>query len=302
MASDRDVELAAPGPRGRRHGLPHADRGYRAAVTPLLSLTRSGSGEPLLLLHGMGSSRRDFTAVLPELRERFDVLNIDLPGIGRSPHLEQRPTVAAITDAIEHTLDEEGVGRVHVLGNSLGARIALELAVRGRAMSVVAIAPSGLNVPPERVFQGLGMGTARIVMRTAEPLIAALSRSAVGRIALLAPLKARPWSTSVEEATGAREGFAQSRDFWRTVLWSLMLDVPRGLDRIQCPVTLVQGAADWVASGQTVRYLPVIPGARFSPLLMAGHAPQSDRPTTIARLVQEAAARTTQGASVRPAA
>jgi pimeloyl-ACP methyl ester carboxylesterase len=261
-------------------------------VTTLLSLSRSGSGEPLLLLHGLGSSRRDFTAVLPELSARFDVLNVDLPGIGGSPHLEQRPTVTAITDAVEHTLDKEGVGRVHVLGNSLGARVALELATRGRAMSVVAIAPSGLNVPQERVFQGIGMGVARIAMRAAEPLIAPVARSAVGRIALLAPLKARPWSTSPEEAIGAREGFAESRDFWRTILWALMLDVPRGLDRIECPVTLVQGAADWVASGQTVRYLPLVPGARFSPMLMAGHAPQSDRPATIARLVQEAAGRT----------
>ncbi|MGY1659919.1 alpha/beta fold hydrolase [Geodermatophilus sp. SYSU D00705] len=260
-------------------------------MTAPLSLTRSGSGEPLLLLHGMGSSRRDFTAVLPELRAHFDVVNVDLPGIGRSPHLEQRPTVAAIADAVEQTLDAQGLGRVHVLGNSLGARIALELAVRGRALSVVAISPSGLNVPQERVHQGLGMGTARIAMRVAQPLIETVSRSAVGRAALLAPLKARPWSTSPEEAVGAREGFAESRDFWRTVLWALMLDVPRGLDRIACPVTLVQGVGDWVASGQTVRYLPLVPGSRFSPLMMAGHAPQSDRPATIARLVSETAGR-----------
>ena len=261
-------------------------------MTDLLSLARSGAGEPLLLLHGMGSSRRDFTAVLPELSARFDVLNVDLPGVGESPHLAQRPTVAAITDAVENTLDGEGVGRVHVLGNSLGARIALELARRGRALSVVAIAPSGMNVPQERIVQGIGMGMARVVMRTAEPLIASVSRSAVGRTALLAPLKARPWSTSRKEAIGAREGFAQSRDFWRTLVWALMLDVPRDLDRIDCPVTLVQGVADWVASGQTVRYLPMIPGSRFTPLLWAGHAPQSDRPRTIVRLVEEAAART----------
>ena len=78
-------------------------------VTAPLSLTRTGSGEPLLLLHGLGTSRRDFTAVLPALTDRFDVINVDLPGIGRSPHLEQRPTVAAITDAVEHTLDAEGL-------------------------------------------------------------------------------------------------------------------------------------------------------------------------------------------------
>jgi pimeloyl-ACP methyl ester carboxylesterase len=252
-------------------------------VTFPLSLTRSGSGEPLLLLHGMGSSHRDFNAVLPELCAHFDVLDVDLPGIGRSPHLQQLPTVPAMADAVERTLDEEGVGRVHVLGNSLGARIALELARRRRAMSVVAIAPSGLNVLPERIYQGIGMGTARIVMRTLDPLIPYLSRSALGRAALLAPLKATPWSTSPEEAIGAREGFSGSRDFWRT------------LDRIDCPVTLVQGVADWVASGQTVRYLPLIPGSRFSPLLMAGHAPQSDRPRTITRLVQETADRAAAG-------
>jgi pimeloyl-ACP methyl ester carboxylesterase len=249
----------------------------------------------------MGTSGRDFTAVLPELRARFDVLNVDLPGVGRSAHLAQRPTVAAMTDAVERTLDHEGVGRVHVLGNSLGARIALELARRGRALSVVAIAPSGLNVPAERVVQGMGMGLARVVARTTQPLIAPLSRSALGRAALLGPLKARPWSTSPDEAIGAREGFADSRDFWRVLVWALMLDVPRGLDRIDCPVTLVQGVADWIASGQTVRYLPLVPGSRFSPLLWAGHAPQSDRPETIVRLVEKTAAAVAEGTAERTA-
>ena len=255
----------------------------------MLSLSRAGSGEPLLLLHGMGSSRRDFAAVVPLLTARFDVLAVDLPGVGRSPALRQRPTVAAITDAVEATLDAEDVTRVHVLGNSLGARVALELARRGRARSVVAIAPSGLNVPPERAYQGSGMALARVVMRVGAPLVGPLSRSAPGRTALLAPLKARPWSTSPEEAVGAREGFADSRDYWRTLLWALLLDVPRGLDGIDCPVTLVQGAADWIASGQTVRYLPLVPGSRFVPLLWAGHAPQSDRPRTVVRLVEAAA-------------
>jgi pimeloyl-ACP methyl ester carboxylesterase len=260
-------------------------------VNHLLSAARSGSGEPLLLLHGMGSSRRDFDAVLPALSASFDVLAVDLPGSGRSRHLQERPTVAAITDAVERTLDAEQLGSVHVLGNSLGARVALELARRGRARSVVAIAPSGLNLPPERVYQGTGMTLARVLFRSTAPLIEPLSRSAVGRTGLLAVLKARPWTTSREEALGARDGFSDARDYWRTLLWALMLDVPRGMDRIECPVTLVQGTADIVASGQTVRFLPLIPGSRFRPLLAAGHAPQSDRPGTIVKLVQQAAAR-----------
>jgi pimeloyl-ACP methyl ester carboxylesterase len=260
-------------------------------VTSSLSLTRTGSGDPLLLLHGMGSSRRDFAAVRRDLADRFEVLAVDLPGVGRSPHLAERPTVAALTDTVEQTLDAAGVGPVHVLGNSLGARIALELAVRGRALSVVAIAPSGVNLPAERVYQCAGMGLARVGLRATAPLIAPLARSAAARAALLAPLKAQPWRTSQDEALGAREGFADSRGFWRILLWGLMLDVPRGLDRIDCPVTLVQGVSDWVAAGQTVRYLPLVPGSRFTPLLAAGHTPQSDRPAAVVRLVEQAARR-----------
>ncbi len=93
------------------------DAGYHGRVTRPLALTRTGSGEPLLLLHGMGSSQRDFAAVIGSLAERFDVLDVDLPGVGRSPALDERPTVAAITDAVERTHDDHRVGRVHVLGN-----------------------------------------------------------------------------------------------------------------------------------------------------------------------------------------
>src|SRR3712207_8965939 len=88
-----------------------------------------------------------------------------------------------------------------------------------------------MTLPPERLAQGAGMAVARLAGRTTAPLMEPLSRWALGRTALLATLKARPWSTSAEEAVGAREGFADSRDFWRMLLWGLMLDVPRGLDR-----------------------------------------------------------------------
>ena len=263
-----------------------------------LSVARSGRGEPLVLLHGIGSSRRDFAAVAPALAETFEVLAIDLPGAGDSPALTGRPDVAALTDAVEQTLDAERVGRVHVLGNSLGARVALELARRGRARSVVAVAPSGLNLLPERVYQGGALALARVLFRCLAPALEPLSGRRLGRAALLAPLKGRPLAATREEVLGARDGFADSRDFWRTLWWGLLLDVPSRLDRIACPVLLVQGTSDWIAGGQTVRYLPLVPGSRFRPLLGAGHAPQSDRPRTLVRLVQQAAAQA--GRAVQP--
>ncbi|MGW5298859.1 MULTISPECIES: alpha/beta hydrolase [Rhodococcus] len=85
-------------------------------------------------------------------------------------------------------------------------------------------------------------------------------------------------------------GFAESEGY-RSMLWNAVpTDVPTGLDRIMCPVTLAQGVLDVVASAQTVRYVPLVPGARFVPLSWAGHAPQSDVPEAIVDLVRRAAA------------
>jgi pimeloyl-ACP methyl ester carboxylesterase len=257
-------------------------------MTLQLSWDRAGSGEPLLLLHGIGSTHADFAALRPRLDAEYDVLAPDLPGHGDSAALSVRPTVAAIVDALEADLDALGLTRVHVLGNSLGARLALELAVRGRARSVVAIAPSGLNLPLERVYQGAVMGSARVLTRPIRPLIGLASRSGLGRTLMLAGLRSAPWLSGEDEVRAVRDGFAGATGYWRLLWWAVLVDVPLGLEEIDCPVILAQGTADLISGGQTPRYLAFVPRSRFRALVGAGHAPQSDAPGAILRLVREA--------------
>ena len=259
-------------------------------MTLQLFWDRAGSGDPLLLLHGIGSTHDDFTALRPRLDAEYRVLAPDLPGHGRSAALPDRPTIAALTDAVAGDLDELGLDRVHVLGNSIGARIGLELAARRRARSVVAISPSGMNTPRERAYQAALMGGNRVVLRGLRPLIPAVARTRLGRTALLAGLRAAPWRSSEPEALALRDGFATADAFWQLLRWGIVADLPTGLDRIDCPVVLAQGTADLVAVGQTPRFLAAIPGARFVPLLGGGHAPQSDTPDAILALVHEATA------------
>ena len=268
----------------------------------LLASDRAGHGEPLLLLHGIGSTRDDFSALLPRLAEHFDVLSLDLPGHGESPAGTWPPTVAALTDAVEADLDARGLQRVHILGNSLGARIGIELAARHRARSVVAISPSGLGLPAERVHQGLLMSTARTLMHTFRFTIAPLATSQVGRTLLLAGMRARPWEASEAEALTMRDGFADATGFWAMLWWAILQDVPAGLHRIDSPVILAQGSVDVVGAGQTPRYLALIPGSRFELLPGSGHAPQSDAPDAIIALVHRAAeSATTRTAAALPA-
>lgn len=267
-------------------GFPQVPGGVSGRVDLRLFWDRAGTGDPLLLLHGIGSTHDDFARVRPRLDAAYATLAPDLPGHGRSAPLRERPTVAAVADAIEADLDASGVGRTHVLGNSLGARLALELARRGRARSVVAIAPSGLNAPPERLYQGAGMSLARCGLRALRPLLPAAARTVVGRTALLAGLRSTPWLATEAEALALRDGFADARDFWRLLWWAVLADVPTGLGRIDCPVILAQGTADLVGPWQTPRHLLLVPGARFVPLLGAGHAAQGDVPDAVVELVE----------------
>ena len=259
--------------------------------TPMLGYDQVGHGEPLLLLHGFGSTRDDFAPLVADLAHDFTVLSLDLPGHGSSPMINSRPSVAALTEAVIADLGAHGLDRVHVLGNSLGGRIAIELACRGRALSVVSISPSGLGLPLERAHQGALMLTSRFINQARRPFMDQLARTPLGRTALLAGLRSMPWRATAVEALTVKGGFADQTGFWSTLWNSIMIDLPTGLEQIECPVIVAQGALDVVGSGQTPRYTAFIPGAQFTLLPGAGHAPQSDTPNAIIALVRRAADR-----------
>lgn len=104
---------------------------------------RAGNGEPLLLLHGFTGTWRLWHPVLAELVARFDVLAPTLPGHYGGPpaHLENPFSLGDLADWVEDELDAHGMPTAHIVGNSMGGALALELAKRGRARSVLAISP-----------------------------------------------------------------------------------------------------------------------------------------------------------------
>ena len=104
---------------------------------------RGGTGEPLVLLHGFTDTWRTWELVLPALEARHDVLAPTLPGHAGGPPLPDEVAEGTVADAVEAAMDEAGFETAHVAGNSLGGYVALQLAARGRARSVVAIAPAG---------------------------------------------------------------------------------------------------------------------------------------------------------------
>ncbi len=106
--------------------------------------TAAGTGTPLVLLHGLGSSRRAWDPVIPALARHFDVLAVDLPGFGGSAPMppEAEPLPAALAAAVAGLLDDLGIAAPHIAGNSLGGWVALELASIRPAASLTLLSPA----------------------------------------------------------------------------------------------------------------------------------------------------------------
>ncbi|MFI1535022.1 alpha/beta fold hydrolase [Streptomyces anandii] len=260
---------------------PHGPR------TVTLSYARVGSGEPLLLLHGIGHHRQAWDPVVHLLAAERDVIAVDLPGFGASPGLpdglrHDLPTMNAALAALCEALEIE---RPHVAGNSLGGLLALELGREKLVRSVTALSPAGFWSQAERRYAfGVLQAMRVIARRTPQPLVERLSRTAAGRTVLTSTIYARPGRRSPEAVVAETLALAQATGFEETLRAGIEVlftdDVP-GI-----PVTVAWGTQDrLLVRRQGIRAKQIIPRARLVRLPGCGHVPMNDDPALVARVI-----------------
>jgi len=110
-----------------------------------LSTMEAGTGEPVLLLHGLGATKASFLPTIDALAPNHRVIGVDLPGFGDSA----KPLFGAydppfFAEAMTALLDALKLDSAHVVGNSMGGRVALELGLShaDRVKRLVLLAPS----------------------------------------------------------------------------------------------------------------------------------------------------------------
>jgi pimeloyl-ACP methyl ester carboxylesterase len=252
---------------------------------------RGGSGEPLVLVHGIGHTWRGYRPMLPLLEEHFDVLAVDLPGFGHSPPLPAgvASTPEALADAVERAMDEAGFETAHVSGNSLGGWIALELARRGRARTCVPMSPAGLAHAREAGWARTVLRAMRWLARNAPAPEAALA-SPVGRLIFAGPAVARAWRMDPDELAEDARLFADAPGFDATLPHTVDRQ-PHGLGELRCPVLVLWGSADVILlPRQGRRFERLIPGCELRYLRGLGHVPMSDDPAGLASAIRDFAA------------
>ena len=123
-----------------------------------LYVKRAGSGPPVVLLHGLFGASNNLGALARVLQEQHDVISVDLPNHGRSAWLAN-PDLAAMADALRTWMDGEGVPAAHLVGHSLGGKVAMQLALRDphRVLSLLVadIAPVAYAAHHDAVFAAL---------------------------------------------------------------------------------------------------------------------------------------------------
>ncbi|HEY6779824.1 MAG TPA: alpha/beta hydrolase [Thermoleophilaceae bacterium] len=259
----------------------------------VLDQHRGGSGEPLVLVHGIGHTWRGWKPMLPGLEQRFEVLGVDLPGFGHSPPLPAGTpySIDAFADAVEEAFEAAGFDRPLVCGNSLGGWTALELARRGSVRGVVGISPAGLMAPREAEWATIVLNSMRNMVKGA-PLAAPLLRTTVGRTLLAGPSLGKPWRADPEDLIEQAELLANA-PAWEPTLAELKPDGHvAGLDEIRCPVLILWGTRDVILiPRQGRRFERLIPDAELKYLKGLGHVPMSDAPELLVREIVDFAAR-----------
>ena len=249
---------------------------------------RRGSGKPLLLLHGLGGSWREWGPVLDGLAAEREVVAVDLPGFGETPPLPGKVSIETLAEAVTDFLEVQNLTGVDVVGSSMGARLALELARRGVVGATVSLDPGGFWSGWQRRFFFASIWLSIRLIRLLQPVMPQITASPVGRTLLFAQFSARPWRLSPKVTLDEMRSFAASLSIDELLDQLVNGPAQKGAPRgsMRGPVVIGWGRQDRVClPGQSEKALRLFPDARLHWFDHAGHFPQWDVPKEAARLI-----------------
>jgi pimeloyl-ACP methyl ester carboxylesterase len=239
----------------------------------------------VVLIHGFTGAATAWERVLGHLPDGLTAHPVRLAGHEHGPPLGgAAPTIELLTDRVVEALDRAGLDRPHVAGNSLGAWIGLEVAARGRAASLLGLAPAGFWRP------GAGLAFRRRVFarqeaaaRRLRPLLPALYALGPVRRFALREMAVHGERVTRDELLRATDGMLACEA--HPALHDHTGEGARHFDDLPCPVRLLLPEHDRLFPPE--RYAPRarerVPQARVDVLPGVGHVPMFDDPALVAR-------------------
>jgi pimeloyl-ACP methyl ester carboxylesterase len=294
-----DLAVAFEGFFQRPHGRPPLLRIHevRAGKARISTLTAGDGIETVILIHGLGSNKTSFFETVSALTPQHTVHAIDLPGFGSSSKPLRAPYDAAwFARSVTRFMDAMGIDRAHLVGNSLGGRVAIELGLRepGRVQSLSLLCPS-MAWRRRRHFVPL--------VKLLRPELAAVPHSFGGVLVRQQfwSMFSRPERIHPASADVAVEEFLRTyrsvnaRVAFSAALRHIYLEEPNGprgfytrLRELEPPAMFVWGDEDPLVPLAFSRYVSdALPDARQVVLEQCGHVPQVEHPVDANALVHD---------------
>jgi pimeloyl-ACP methyl ester carboxylesterase len=250
-----------------------------------LAYETRGSGEALLLIHGLGYDRYGWGPLPDLLAEDFKVVLVDNRGVGESDAPEGPYSVAQLAEDAIAVLDAAGIERTHLLGTSLGGYVALELALshpeRLNKLVLVSTAPGGTHSHPmpQRGLEAFG----RFPTLEREAGLRLMVENSLGDRAV----RERP--ELVDEVYDYRLTNAPAVAAWQAQAYAgATFDAFDRIAGIDLPTLILQGTGDNVVDPRNADLLAErIPGARVEVFPDRGHLLVWEEGTAIADTVKE---------------
>jgi len=245
-----------------------------------LNIQRYGSGPiKLVAIHGLGSASSAWKLVLPEFSKRYEFITVDLPGHGDAfmlANLEMNPV--RISEIIISELKAIGIEKFHLIGNSLGGWIALEMAAAypEHVLSVTGVAPAGLWLKPKTNRNG-ELAVSRYLARISLPFAKTIARIKFMRkigFKLVSPQWEKFSPETCADAAIAMGGASGYYTIWDAFLGNRFdKEISTTI-----PVTILFGDSDYTLPAATSQEKSLAPKhCRWVVLPQSGHAPMWDR-------------------------
>jgi pimeloyl-ACP methyl ester carboxylesterase len=269
---------------------PRAPRCHRVVADGLCSFYLEAGqrgAPPVVLLHGLGATSASFLPTLWDLSRDHHVVAVDLPGFGESDKPIRPLHPAYFAKWLVALLDALALDRAHLIGNSMGGRIALEVGLRSprRVDRLVLLAPS---MAWRRYRTAVGL------VRMLRPELGAVPIPILHRLVVqsLRSIFAHPDRVPVAAMNAAADEFVRvfatprGRIAFFHAAREIYLEDPHGgagfwdrLPSLPCPAYFIFGGKDWLVPRSFVRHVRhALPAARVDVFPDCGHVPQFEQP------------------------
>lgn len=240
----------------------------------------AGEGPALLFLHGTGGSGKVWFNQLRRFEAAYHVLAPDLPGYGRTPLPETLRSIDDYPAFVQHLMDALGLERAVLIGNSMGGRVALQLALDApeRVAGLVLVNASGLKLP--------GIPTVNVRETDPAEFASLLFYNPSSRSANPSSRGANPSTTDPGAIAARLTQTPEQRQARETMLrltaGPLRRDMQDRLGEIQAPTLVIWGEGDRIIpAAYAEAFAAGIPHARLELIPRAGHVPMLEKPGAV---------------------